>query len=262
MAFNFDTINDSIKDISVIEKDVQGFDLESSIAKCILELNNEIKNKNHLLKKSKTERTLNPKKNHIKAISHNIKSNYSGKKIKQSIFSKEKVEEIKQSILSKEKVEEIKNKILQIFQDNSNVLNQIKQNQYEKDNKLEESLNNARINYEEEIDQIYNDKINKINEINNKYNTDLFELADFVKEEIKDNENKNSSLKQILDSVKKDKQSEIDKINNDFNIKKQKIYEKYYVNIQNYNIKEELISYKNEFANLKTRIMGVLNMKK
>ena len=76
MEYNFEIINDSIKDISVIEKDVQDFDLESSIAKCILELNNEIKPKNNLLKKSKTVRTLNVKNNHIKTIDNNIKLNY------------------------------------------------------------------------------------------------------------------------------------------------------------------------------------------
>ena len=249
MEYNFETINDSIKDISVIEKDVQDFDLESSIAKCILELNNEIKPKNNLLKKSKTVRTLNVKNNHIKTIDNNIKLN--------SLSLKRK-----KSILSKEKIEKIKKKILQIFQDNSNFINQIKENQYEKDKKLEESLNNARQIYEEEIDQLYNDKINKINEINKKYNTDLFELEDFVKEEIKENENIHSNLKQILDSVKNDKQSEIDKINNDFNIKKQIIYKKYCVNIHNnYNLKEKLITYKNEFENLKKRILGVITIK-
>ena len=249
MAFNFDTINDSIKDISVIEKDVQDFDLESSIAKCILELNNEFKHKNPILKKSKTQRILNPKKNHIKTSSNNIKINSSTKKINQSN-------------LSKGKIIEIKDKILQIFQNNTNLMNKIKLNQNEIENKLEESLNQVRKIYEEEIEQLYNDKINKMNEINTKYNTDLFELEDFVKEGINENENINSSLKQILDSVKKDKQNEIDKINNDFNIKKQIIYKKYIGKIHNYNQKQELINYKNEFENLKKRIMEIISTKK
>ena len=39
MEINFKTINESIRDISFIEKSSQEFDLESSIAQCIFDIN-------------------------------------------------------------------------------------------------------------------------------------------------------------------------------------------------------------------------------
>ena len=63
MEINFKTINESIRDISFIEKSSQEFDLESSIAQCIYDINFPNDSKKPELKKSKTQKIVIKKNN-------------------------------------------------------------------------------------------------------------------------------------------------------------------------------------------------------
>lgn len=254
MEINFKTINESIRDISFIEKSSQEFDLESSIAQCIFDINFPNAPKKPELKKSKTQKILIKKNDNIKKSRNRISN------IKYNNSTKDSKKTLSTLSFKEQKIENIKNKILKIFEENDDNLKKIQEKQKEKDQKLEEYLIENNKNFFDEIDKLYVEKINKINEINEKYNLDLFELKDFVKDEMNGNNRYKSNLKQIFDSVNEDKINELNKLNEDFYLKKNILIQKYKIIINKQNKNENDILVKNQmFENLKKKIMKVIN---
>ena len=254
MEINLNTLEDTINDISFIENDNHNFDLEESIALCITELNNELRLKKENKNNSKKNQKITKKFN-TRTYSHNYNSNKNNK-----IINKNNI------LVSKEEIEKLKEQIINIFNENSENIKKIHQEQIENDNKLEENLIKARKIYEEEIDKLYNEKIEKINELDLKYNSDIFELKDFVNQEMEGREKEKSNLKQILDSVCDDKQKELNEFEEYFHKEEKKIKKKYkYIN----NINEEFteddrsLIFKNQFyESFKSKIKRVINEKK
>ena len=251
MEINLNTLEDTINDISfIVESEEHEFDLEESIAQCLSEINIKISEKNNNNKPNKNI----SKKNLIRTNSYNYNNLVNNKLINK-----------RSSLHSKEEINNIKNQIINIFKDNTEKMKKIHKEQIENDNNIEKTLFEARKIYEEELEKLYNEKLNKINELNNKYNNDIFELKDFVNEEMKGREDGKSNLKQILDSVIIDKEIESKKIEEEF-LKKEKKIKKNYKKINNDNDEftedDRSVIFKNQFFdNLKTKIQRVINGK-
>jgi hypothetical protein len=121
----------------------------------------------------------------------------------------------------------------------------------------------AQMNFEKQLDQLYDEKIIKLNEIKDQYEIDLFDLKNYSDEEIKwKKENQKAILKFIYDSVKEDKENEIKEIENDFQKKKKIITDKYKnasEQKEDFTLDDRSVIYKNElFENLKNKINEVI----
>ena len=184
MEINLNTLEETINDISfIVESEEHEFELEESIAQCLSEINIKISEKNNNNKPNKNI----SKKNLIRTNSYNYNNLVNNKLINK-----------RSSLHSKEEINNIKNQIINIFKDNTEKMKKIHKEQIENDNNIEKTLFEARKIYEEELEKLYNEKLNRINELNNKYNNDIFELKDFVNEEMKGREDGKSNLKQII----------------------------------------------------------------
>ena len=140
----------SLEDNSVIKKnELTAKDLKESINKCMINVNNEEENKMELKKNNNDEKLKNliPQKKIIKPLTN-----------------------------EKEKIIEIKERIIKIFDDNKNIIQNISSTQLKNDNELNKVIMEAQINFENEIDKLYEEKILKLNKIKEQYNIDLFEL--------------------------------------------------------------------------------------
>ncbi len=265
MEINLDNFEESINDVSyIIENKDQQFDLEESIAQCITEINNEIGKKHKKLNNTR----IIIKKTNSRTHSHNYNNQKNIINTANKILEKKKEEKNNENniIVSKEEIENIKNQIINIFNENSEKIKKIQEEQIENDKKMEENLIEGRKIYEEEIDKLYNEKINKIIELDNKYKNDIFELKDFVYDEMKGRERQKSNLQQILDSVTNDKENELKKLEEEFHKEEKKIKKKY-KNINNNNedisLDNKSVILKNQiYDNFKSRINEVINEKK
>ena len=175
---------------------------------------------------------------------------------------------IKKSVLksSKSKIDEMKKKIYKIIDDNL-LFSKIKTIQSKNDLIFFNSSSEAQLTFEENMESLFKEKMDKLNEINNKYNSEIYELQQDIEEEdiIKKNntENKNninSSLKLIYDNLLEDKNKEIENLENEFNIKFNKIKEKYKNNFESEELEERSIIYKNEMiGNIRIQIEDIIN---
>ena len=228
----------SLEDNSVIKKnELTAKDLKESINKCMINVNNEEENKTELKKNNNDEKLKNliPQKKIIKPLTN-----------------------------EKEKIIEIKERIIKIFDDNKNIIQNISSTQLKNDNELNKIIMEAQINFENEIDKLYEEKILKLNKIKEQYNIDLFELKKYYEDEIKYlKESEKPILKFIYDSVKEDKEKEIKLIEDDFQKKKKIITDKYKCSSEqkeDFNLDDRSVIYKNElFENLKNKINDVIN---
>ena len=175
---------------------------------------------------------------------------------------------IKKSVLksSKSKIDEMKKKIYKIIDDNL-LFSKIKTIQSKNDLIFFNSSSEAQLTFEENMESLFKEKMDKLNEINNKYNSEIYELQQDIEEEdiIKKNntENKNninSSLKLIYDNLLEDKNKEIENLENEFNIKLNRIKEKYKNNFESEELEERSIIYKNEMiGNIRIQIEDIIN---
>ena len=230
---NQNNLEQNLQDISVIKKEEHNpTDLEESINQCILNLNHEGEKK--LLHKNNNQK---PK-------------NIPQKKISKPTNQKEKILEIKEKIIS-------------IFNDNTNVIQNVSIVQEKNDNELNKIIMEAQMNFENQLDQLYDEKIIKLNEIKDQYEIDLFDLKNYSDDEIKwKKENQKAILKLIYDSVKEDKEKEIKEIEDDFQKKKKVITDKYKCASEqkdDFTLDDRSVIYKNElFENLKNKINEVI----
>ena len=231
---NQNNLEQNLQDISVIKKEEHNpTDLEESINQCIINLNNE------------GEKKL-PHKN----------NNQKPKNIPQKKISK--------PTSQKEKILEIKEKIISIFNDNTNVIQNVSIVQEKNDNELNKIIMEAQMDFENQIDKLYDEKIIKLNEIKEQYEIDLFDLKNYYEEELKYlKENEKPVLKFIYDSVKADKEKKIKEIEDDFQKKKKIITDKYKCaseQKEDFTLDDRSVIYKNElFENLKNKINDVIN---
>ena len=231
---NQNNLEQNLQDISVIKKEEHNpTDLEESINQCILNLNHE------------GEKKL-PHKN----------NNQKPKNIPQKKISK--------PTNQKEKILEIKEKIISIFNDNTNVIQNVSIVQEKNDNELNKIIMEAQMDFENQIDKLYDEKIIKLNEIKEQYEIDLFDLNNYNEEELKYlKENEKPVLKFIYDSVKADKEKKIKEIEDDFQKKKKIITDKYKCaseQKEDFSLDDRSVIYKNElFENLKNKINDVIN---
>ena len=221
----------SLEDNSVIKKnELTAKDLKESINKCMINVNNEEENKTELKKNNNDEKLKNliPQKKIIKPLTN-----------------------------EKEKIIEIKERIIKIFDDNKNIIQNISSTQLKNDNELNKIIMEAQMNFENQLDQLYDEKIIKLNEIKDQYEIDLFDLKNYYEEELKYlKENEKPVLKFIYDS-------EIKLIEDDFKKKKKVITDKYKCaseQKEDFSLDDRSVIYKNElFENLKNKINDVIN---
>ncbi len=160
----------------------------------------------------------------------------------------------------------MKKKIYKIIDDNL-LFSKIKTIQSKNDLIFFNSSSEAQLTFEENMESLFKEKMDKLNEINNKYNSEIYELQQDIEEEdiIKKNntENKNninSSLKLIYDNLLEDKNKEIENLENEFNIKLNRIKEKYKNNFESEELEERSIIYKNEMiGNIRIQIEDIIN---
>ena len=165
---------------------------------------------------------------------------------------------------SKDKLNEMKDKILQIFNDNTDMIQNASIIQDKNDKELNNEIMISQQNYEDLLDKLYEEKMEKLLEIDDKYNNELFELKDYIDDDTKNKtiNGSNLHLKNIYESVKQDKEKEIELIEKDFEKKKKELNEQFEMSEQkeDFSIDDRSIIYRNElFENLKNKINEVVN---
>ena len=181
--------------------------------------------------------------------------------------SKKKVPKKRKSNLkcSKEKLNEMKDKILQIFNDNTDMIQNASIIQDKNDKELNNEIMISQQNYEDLLDKLYEEKMEKLLEIDDKYNNELFELKDYIDDDTKNKtiNGSNLHLKSIYESVKQDKEKEIELVEKDFEKKKKELNEQFAGMSElkeDFSIDDRSIIYRNElFENLKNKINEVVN---
>ena len=181
--------------------------------------------------------------------------------------SKKKVpKKIKSNLkCSKDKLNEMKDKILQIFNDNTDMIQNASIIQDKNDKELNDEIMNSQQNYEDLLDKLYEQKMEKLLEIDDKYNNELFELKDYIDDDTKNKtiNGSNLHLKNIYESVKQDKEKEIELVEKDFEKKNKELNEQFAGMSElkeDFSIDYRSIIYRNElFENLKNKINEVEN---
>ena len=172
---------------------------------------------------------------------------------------------------SKINIDKKKNKINKIFEDNL-TLKKILFIQEKNDLFLNNSLIEAQISYEMEMDNLFKEKIDKINSINEKYDDEIFELKNEVEEDEnkkKENENINDNninnnnddgVKIVYNRLIEDKNNEIEKLNKEYEYKINNIYNKYMNNFDFDDLEGRNMIYRNQiYENIRIKISDAIN---
>ena len=200
----------------------------------------------------------------------------------QRLFSKKHKKVIK-SVLksSKTKVEQKKNIIKRIIEENL-TLNRILCIQAKNDLLLNDILNEAKISYENKLDNLFNEKMKKLNDINKKYDEDIFELKTEVEEleekikKGKENVNINlgnldgrtgvafklgdCGINKVYRKLVEDKNREINEIEKEYDNKYNSLYTNFIQNFEFEDLEERNMIYRNQlFEIIKTKINDIVN---
>ena len=261
-------LEQSIEGISFIEKAEHGCtDLEESINQCVLLFSKSAKKETvkRNIFTTPFEITETPEKRtsnaHLKSgnkdSSKNSKKQTQPKQIKSILKT------------SKEKINEMKNKIYKIFEDNTQMINNITEINEKNQKELNDIFLSAQKVFEKKMDKLYEEKIKKISQINNEYDCEIFKLLKYCSEEKTNSKtiSQDQSINElILEAVKKDREKEIKKIENEFTKRKRDIFLDFKAKadqFEEFTIDDRSVIYRNElFENLKDRINEVVSPEK
>ena len=259
MSNNADVFEESIADISFIEKAEHSCnDLEDSINQCVLlfaKSMEQLKNK----KKPIPSFTINetPKK-----ITH--------QKIPvKSSMKKNTLKPIK-SILksSKEKINEMKNRITNIFEEENDIISNIVEINEKNQSEVNRTYLTSQRNFEDNLDQLYEEKISMLNQINKEYNEEIYKIDKYCYEERIDNINiKEPTINDIiLEEIKRDKEKAIKQCESLFDFKKRNLFREYKAireQYEDYTIDDRSVLYQSElFDNIKEKLNEVVSPEK
>ena len=165
------------------------------------------------------------------------------------------------------KIKKIKKEIMEIFNDKKIIekLNHF-QNEY---NSINNNIDNFILfqeQYENNLEEVFNDKMRKIDEINEKYEPELNELYNYMEDDEKnldeikkDSEKVPSAIKIMYDSILEDKNNEIKKINKDYDEKRNEIKNGYLKKIEDDKIMKSEYYFSELFDNIKDDILKIIN---
>ena len=259
MSNNADVFEKSIADISFIEKAEHSCnDLEDSINQCVLlfaKSMEKLKNK----KKPISSFTINETPEKITHQKIPVKSS----------LKKNSLKPIK-SILksSKEKINEMKNRITNIFQEENDIISNIVEINEKNQSEVNRTYLSAQRNFEDNLEQLYEDKISMLNQINKEYNEEIYKIDKYCYEERIDN----ISIKEptindiILEEIKRDKEKAIKQCENLFDFKKRNLFREYKAireQYEDYTIDDRSVLYQSElFDNIKEKLNEVVSPEK
>lgn len=245
-------LDQGIEGISFIEKDEHSIhDLEESINQCVVMFNN------NYIDANQQEHKLLPRKQHL-----HVQSDRNSKPVRSILKT------------SKEKINEMKAKISQIFEDNTQLMQNIADINLKNLKEVNETFSQAQKIFDENMNNLYQEKLNALNVICGRYDNEIFKIRKYIEEEDEIsrnsvsncNSNNNNSEKSInkliLESIMKDKQKEIEKCEEGFKNKKRDVimYYKQMTECGNdFSLNDRSVIYRNElFENIKEKVNEVV----
>ena len=166
---------------------------------------------------------------------------------------------------SNPKIKKIKREIIDIFNDKIIIdkLNHF-QNEYNSINQIDNFIS-FQEQYDNKLEENFNEKMKKIDEINEKYEPELNELYNYMEDDEKnidkmdkDSEKVPSAIKIMYDSIMEDKNNEIKKINKEFEEKINAIKNEYIEKIESDKTMKNELYFSELFENIKDDIFKII----